>query len=749
MASSSGSRKCLSRWPGPDELPVARPFRQREEHLWQTLFSLCAICHLHCSGEHMIELVSVLSKGGVPVYTKTSLDTNEMILGPLIEASKSLSAMMGSGEVHRMALADRTLLLTESKKGYTIVALVSRAEDYMDVLLREIAEGIDGSALQVADGNVTDRHAKAAQRVVDEFIVDQISYPYSETVERLWTTLLREIEANPKLASACRNAQALIARGEDTGQWKAFKATVKGSLDEALGHALRGAFDYACAASIDSKETHGKIMALKTGVLCHSITKERAPPVSELRRIADSIPTDAPLRDLARALVAFASGEAIAADYTRAFREATKRFQFGQDDAHLMLGLMFLDPRVSDYPDFAQKMLSAYRNRSVIVCAFVEAIEERAKIFDKLYSITSYDGYRNELALHRSRIRGLVSDITKIMQPELSSELLQGRGFDIGITASLRLQNYIALLTALAESPVLSIGERREVLEEVLSLYHNQFRPLMVSRVPLFSYTLDSVFQSLSVANSEYYGLATGVNRQKNLDAIRLLLSDILLVIMTEWPKTRLRFSLFVVTNAIFPVLARAGILCDEEVTMALLAKETTDPASVDAQQITRAAQFATDLGNTVNSLASVAAQLLTGQARMDTLHSCTEVLMEVHQWFQSHGLVCRDDILSMTWLLSQTADALSDEDLRRLTNRAFATNRVAIQDFDKYESEAAMLASPLLDVLVTAWHRLGDQRYLDDAKLVYTAAVSAWSRYGFEEKAQGLKHKLAHENLG
>ncbi len=70
----------------------------------------------------MIELVSVLSKGGVPVHTKTSLDTNKMILGPLIEASKSLSAMMGSGEVHRIASANRTLLLTESKKGYVTAA---------------------------------------------------------------------------------------------------------------------------------------------------------------------------------------------------------------------------------------------------------------------------------------------------------------------------------------------------------------------------------------------------------------------------------------------------------------------------------------------------------------------------------------------------------------------------------------------------------------------------------------------------
>ncbi len=631
---------------------------------------------------------------------------------------------------------------------YTIVALVTSAEDYMDVLLREIAETIDDSTLQVADGNVTDKHAKAAQRVVDGSIVDQISYPYSETVERIWTPLLHEIEKNPKLASACRNAQALIARGEDSGHWNAFRASVRSSLDDALGHALRGAFDYACAASIDSKETHGKILALKTGVLCHFMTKERAPPLSELRRIADSLPPNAALRDLACALVAVASGEAIAADYARAFREATKRFEFGQDDRQLMLGLMFLDPRVSEYPDFAQKMLSAYRDRSVVVCAFVEAIEERAKIFSKLYSITSYDAYRSELALHRSRIRGLVSDIGKIMQPELSSELSEGRGFDIGITSSLRLQNYIALLTALSESPVLSIGERREVLEEVLSLYHNQFRPLMMSRVPLFSYSLDSVFQSLSVASSEYYGLATSANRQRNLDGIRLLLSDILHVITNEWPKTRMRFSLFVVANAIFPVLARAGILYDEQATMALLAMETTDPASVDAHQITRAAQFATDLGNTVNSLAALAAQLLTGQARMDTLHSCTEVLMEVHQWFQSHGIVCRDDILSTTWLLAQSADALSDEDLRRLTSRAFATNRVAIQDFDKYDSEVAMLASPLLDVLLTAWHRLGDQKYLDNAKTVYRAAVAAWSRYGFEEKAQGLRHKLAHENL-
>ena len=44
----------------------------------------------------MIRLIGILTHGGVPVTVKSSMDAEgELILGPLIEAAKALSNVMG------------------------------------------------------------------------------------------------------------------------------------------------------------------------------------------------------------------------------------------------------------------------------------------------------------------------------------------------------------------------------------------------------------------------------------------------------------------------------------------------------------------------------------------------------------------------------------------------------------------------------------------------------------------------------
>ena len=115
----------------------------------------------------MIRLIGVLTHGGVPVKIKSSMDAEgELILGPLIEAAKALSNVMGSGEVRKLGFRDNTLIVTETGKGYTIVALVNKAEDYMDSLLRVIADAIDESEIAPADGVVNDSHMMIIEKIL-------------------------------------------------------------------------------------------------------------------------------------------------------------------------------------------------------------------------------------------------------------------------------------------------------------------------------------------------------------------------------------------------------------------------------------------------------------------------------------------------------------------------------------------------------------------------------------------------------
>ena len=390
--------------------------------------------------------------------------------------------------------------------------------------------------------------------------------------------------------------------------------------------------------------------------------------------------------------------------------------------------------------------MELFKEKSEVVCSFIEATNDRGKLFEKLYSITSYDGFRNELGVYKSQISSILGNINWVLDPDLLWELKkEGKGIEIGVTASLKLQNYIAVLTALAESPVLTISERREVLEEVLMLYQDYFRGLMLAEIPLFSYTLDSVFQSVSVANAEYYFLTTGNNRVQHLERILEFIDDIYNILTTEWPKARVRFSLFVVGNAICPVLIRSDRMPEAGIRLVYLAMRLLDINTIDASQITRPEFYATNLGNTITTLTALAATLLEGEKRISILKKCVEISLDVQEWFVSHGVICRDDIISTTFHSTLILNDIDTQELERIASKVMALNRIAIQNPVKYDYEVAMMGSPFVEILINLWDRTQNEKYLKLARETFDAAYNAWIKYGFKEKAENFKKKYGH----
>ena len=692
----------------------------------------------------MIRLIGVLTHGGVPIKVKSSMDAEgELILGPLIEAAKALSNVMGSGEVRKLGFQDNTLIVTESSKGYTIVALVSKAEDYMDSLLRVISDAIDESDIAPADGVVNDSHIIIVDQIVSTYVRDHIETGFPETLTIVWDPIVKAMKEDNKLSKTIEEVEALLGRSEQVEKWSQFKSEVSGSLEEALEYALQGEFDRACAIAMSLEGALVGVFCIKMGALTHSMTKSVSPSLAELIEISTLLPDDHPFTDMARTLVGYIAGAKIPADYSRAFRETIKRFEFVDDTEHLMLGFLFLDARVIDYPEFSSNLIKLYRGKSEIVCSFIEAMDERGKLFEKVYSITSYDGFRDELGAYKSNITSILGNINWVMDSDLLWELKkEGKGIEIGVTASLKLQNYIAVLTALAESPVLTIGERREILEEVLMLYNDYFRGLMKSDIPLFAYTLDSVFQSMSVAQAEYYFLATGEIRNQHMDQSIEFVSDIFTVIDEEWPKSRVRFSLFVVANALCPVLTRAKTMPEVGVRMVYLAMRLLDINTVDASQVTRPETYATYFGNTISTLTSIASQLLEGEERSKVLKRCVEIILDIQEWFVSKGVICRDDIITATFHSTLVLDILDDAELEKVTNKIIALNRITVQDTKKYDYEVAMMASPFIEVLVYAWKKLDSEKYLKLARETFDTAHKAWIKYNFHEKAENFKKK-------
>ena len=692
----------------------------------------------------MIRLIGVLTHGGVPVDIKSSMDAErELTLGPLIEAAKALSNVMGSGEVRKLGFRDNTLIVTESKKGYTIVALVNKAEDYMDSLLRVISDAIDESDIAPADGVVNNNHMSIIEQIIGTYVRDHIEASFPETLSFVWEPIINALKEDNNFSKAIDDVETLLDRSEQIQRWTKFKSNTSGSMDDALECALRGEFDRACAIALDIDNPVARVFSIKMGALTHSMTRSISPSLAELIDKAAELDEDYPFTDLARALVGYFSGAKIPADYSRVFREAITRFEFESDTEHLMLGFLFLDARVVDFPDFAKRLVKLFRGKSEIVCSFIEIMDERGKLFEKLYSITSYDGFRDELGMYKSNITSILGSINWVINPDLLWELnKEGKGIEIGIMASLKLQNYIAILTALAESPVLTIGERREILEEVLMLYKDYFRELMRADIPLFAYTLDSIFQSMSVAQAEYYFLATGEIRNQHMNQTIEFVSDIFTVIDAEWPKSHVRFSLFVVANALCPVLFRLEAMPDVGVRLVYLAIQSLDINTVDASQITRPETYATYFGNTISALTSIASRILEGEERNKVLKRCVEIILDIQEWFVSKGVICRDDIITASFHSTLVLDFLEDSELERMTNKIIALNRIAVQDPNKYDYEVAMMASPLIEVLIYVWKKLDSKKYLDLARKTFDTAHAAWIKYGFHEKAENFNKK-------
>ena len=693
----------------------------------------------------MIRLMGVLTEGGVPIKFKSSMEAEgELILGPLIEATKALSNITGSGEVRRLAFKDNTLIVTETKKGFTVIALVSKAEDYMDSLLRIIAEKIDESNIQMADGSVNDEQTVIIEQILSPYVRDHIETSFPEAVSNIWDPVHEVLRNESRFSKVVQEVEDLLNRPEPEKRWNQFKGDSSGSLNDALTHALRGEFDKACAIAMANEGVLAGIFSIKMGALAHSMTKAVPPTLIELRAIASKLPDDHPFSDLTKILVGSVAGEVIPADYARVFRESMSNFEFIADDEHLMLGFLFLDVRVADYSEFSENLKRLYKGRSEVYCTFIESIQERNNIFNKLYSITSYDGFKDELGLYKTQIASILGNITWVTNEDLMWELQkEGKGIEIGLTASLKLQNYIAVLTALTESPVLSIGERKGFLEEVLMLYREYFRELMRTDIPLFAYTLDSVFQSVGVAHAEYYFLSTGDARYHHIQRTIEFLEDIYETMVEEWPKARVRFSLFVVTNSLSPVLTRAGELPDAEIRLLYAAMRLLDINTIDATQITRPTTYATYLGNTNTSLTALASRLLQGEVRSKALKEGVSTALDVQEWFLSFGEVVRDDAMSASYHASLIAETLEEVELKKTVDRVVDLNRIVVQDPSKFDYELAMMSVPLMDLLSSAWKRLADEKYLRMAKETYDSAMAAWKKYGFYEKSENFKRSF------
>ncbi|MFX1476125.1 MAG: hypothetical protein ACFFCO_11700, partial [Promethearchaeota archaeon] len=294
--------------------------------------------------------------------------------------------------------------------------------------------------------------------------------------------------------------------------------------------------------------------------------------------------------------------------------------------------------------------------------------------------------------------------------------------------------------TALTESIILTLSERKELLSEIIRIYHEYFRKLLLSQIPLFTSTIDSAFQSLAVAMAEYYYLITDPEKEEFRKQLNQFLLDIITVLTDEWIKKEIDTStLFAVTNAICPVLTMAKELQAEEIQLTYLLLRLLHTPSTISEKTTNPRGYATTLGNLTNTLASLATKILDGEERNKVLYRCVWVQTHIHKYFLSQGIICRDDIIAATFNIAQITSILPEKMLNPLITAIVALNRVTVPNLVKYDYEAAIICWTLIDLFLKSWRRFGKEDHYIRARRLLYVAVNALRKFGFSEKAEEL----------
>jgi hypothetical protein len=694
----------------------------------------------------VIQLIGVLAEDGVPVRIRTLVEIESAeVLGGIIEVLKGLTSTLQLGQVQRLQFQEQTLLVTESKKGYSIVALVGKAEDYVEGLLRVIRIAIDDSSLVKATDPVTETVRTQVDIILDFHLQDTFDVTIEEVIDPVWHAILDQMRNQTEYSDAIDEIDAMIrASKEQDSQWELKEAKERGSLTDALTLALAGQFDKACAIALQLDDPLAQLFAVKTGLLALSMTRTAAPQLYELRRIAETLPLKyQPYTELAYASTLYYDRLMSYADYVKIYQNAASRFEFREHEECVILALLFIDTRIVTIPGFARKLAAYFEKKSPILQSYILAMLDREQLFTKLYSITSYSEFKDQVSTWKSKITSILDDINQFLKPGVLGKLLKSK-LEAGLTGSLNLGTFIALYTALAESPVLNLQERIEVLNEVLSVYTQYFRKLLKSDLPLFAYTVDSVFQSISVVLGELFYILSEEDQKAHLAVIKSYLQDVLDVVSVDWLRKRPDTStLFVMSNATFPVLMQSDAIGVTEVRFVYLAMRLLNTMALMKLQDIDAQGFATDLLNIKTTLASLTIPFLPDEERYLYLEDCVNILLQGHKFFITHGVLCRDDIASATLLTGYLNPKTQATDYGVYIDLAITLNRIAVPDIQRHESDIAVLATPYLGLLKTAIQHLKDDKYVKLARIAYDQSIEVWTKFGFEFKAKEFTDKF------
>lgn len=704
----------------------------------------------------MIKLLGVIAEGGTLITVKTFREIEEkQLVSNLIEATKGISEVMGVGKIKRFDFGEDRLILTETKKNYTIVALTDTAERYIDQLLQVIARDLDNNEVIPHCNLVNESLEESIEGIIETYMNDELSISLHETVNEVWDPILTEAKKNKKIIALLEelNKDIEASSGVEAEKWHEFKSNIEEDPEKAIELALDGDFDHAFAVSLGSDDLLQKMFSIKMGLLSFSMLGMNSPPLNEIEELVEELPSDNPYANLLRMEIQYKKQEIARPNLLHAFGRATTKFQFKDNKKHRILSFLFLNEANGFFPEFGSKLADYFRDKSNVISTYINTMIERVRIIRKAYSITEADDIQEELHKWEKRVNNATESLNKVLKPGFIKRLLRRapRGAEanrITLRCLMDIEVYMLLQAMIAQSPVLAPTERREKLNEVINIYLNYFRKAINKNLPMPSYTLVNALQNLALATQELLTMPTPNGQSKNIKNVRKLFKDTIEITVNNTTKITPYMQIILSVSDALSVPSpneedKEELPLNKGFLLLHSILKTTNIQSVESWKGVFPYNFAAYIINLLLALLPLALKFLEGKKKAKVIKKCVDKLIDTLKWLLFRGKVSRSTLLALAYYTTKIVDEYSTKELEQLMDTLIGFSLIAVPDWEEKDFDLAVLGEYLLETLTQASERLSNPEHLlQIGRKIYRISLNAWETYGYQKKARKLKEK-------
>ncbi len=693
----------------------------------------------------MIKLLGVLTPGGVPIACKSfDKEVEEVILSALIGAVMALSRTLGTGDARKVDFNSDKLVITKSKKGLIVIALASKGEDYVEALLKLLAEELDNAFTGIIPEFSTPEHANIASRIFDKFVSNTIEFSFRDLISEIWYPILSILMSDAKFRKLISNVQELERREEEKyiQEWKKFSSKIQGTKKDAIIHALAGNFSHACAIALKEKDLTAKLFGVRMGIFAHLTAFVPSPELDELEKEIQALPRDNIFVKLIESDLKLLKRQISLMEYIEVFKETIKKFEFKDDDEHIMLAFLLIKG-AQYFPQIAKKLERFFSNKSEVIYTFIHSSLKARELIEKIYGITKFDEIRPQLLLCEKRLKIALGELDKII-PSPFKRLFRKAPYESEVNKTLfkvlsTLETCVAVLVTLLQTPVLTLKEKKEVANKVLSIYYNYFRKLLSRKLPIFIGSVFNIFQHVSAALSDLYHLSEKRERKRLLNMIIEFLKDVLNFTYIDRSKIYSSKFLDAILAGVNSLLAEQKKSPEVILILTYILMQSINVEDMEAKKTLFPYWFVATTLNILNTLIPLIPMLsMDIKLKTEILKKCFYYVNEILKWLMAHAEITKYDILPLIDVVS-LMENIPESELREMVEYILSWIKIVIPNINKYDYDFVLIAEPLINFLIKVGKKLNDNKYLIMAREYLQFSEKIWRKYELDEKAKDI----------